>query len=544
MELSFIINAARRRWWLVALFALLGAVPGFLVQRDQTVEYQATSVLAIAPPRAAGETADPNLASGYIDSQVEVMRSGGLLQQIADDLGASFDDIDNAVTVDRRPGTDVVDIKAVDADPTTAQLIANTLAETYLDREGTDLNGVVEKRISDKRDELETAQDDLTTANAAISAVIAAYLDTAPRGTVPVAETIAPAEVSAATQATNDIDRLKDEISSLEGQLLSPQSSLIENAALPTNAVADRSTLILVGGAVAGGMLGLVLASLWAMSSTVLLDPRAIEEVLTAPVVGEIPRLRGLSANPAAALERLPKSVMPIIDQLCIRAEALGRVDEPLTVVVVGARRNVGSSTVAMAMANRYAAVHSHVVLVDADARDRTISRLLDGGRGGIPQLIRGARWDEASTRRRLLTPTKHEEVRVLGFGNDTEIKLQRNAIRQILATAQPEAQVVVVDGGAALGSAASIQLCQMADAVILAVPLKKLDATLLDDIAAQISRDRSHVLPVITPSLSRFRHRKPKTDQSPIGELPPTAMSASANGHQKDEPELTPVEA
>jgi capsular polysaccharide biosynthesis protein len=540
VELSFILNAARRRWWLVALCALLGAIPGFMAQRNHTVEYQATSVVAIAPPRAANQQ-NPTIEGGYIDSQVEILGSGALLQDVADALDLSFDEVQDAVAIDRRPGTDVVDVRATNLDPATAQAIANTLASEYLAGEDDGLNEVIQQRIDDKNDALDDARALNETATQDLADNVADWIRRNPTG-VPVPDAIDPVSFGQITQSQADIDRLQGEISDLENSLVVANSTLIEQAALPVTAVADRSQLILIGGAIAGGMLGLVLASIWAMSSTVVLDPRGIEEVLTAPVVGEIPRMRALAANQALALERLPKSIVPVVDQLCIRAEALGRVDEPLTVVVVGARRHVGTSTIAMAMANRYAAVHSAVVLVDADARDRTISQLLDGGRGGIPQLIRGARWDEPGTRRRLLTPTNQEEVRVLGFGNDTEIKLQRTAIRQILATAQPEAQVVVVDAGAAMGSAAAIQLCQMADAVVLATPLKKLDANLLDDIAAQISRDRAHVLPVITPTLGRFRQRKPKVEAKPIGELTQTAGSGTTNGHHP-ESELKPVD-
>lgn len=549
MELSFILNAARRRWWLVALCALLGAIPGLLSQRNQVTEYQATAVVAVAPPRSPVNQ-NTNVDSAYIDSQVEVLRSGALLQDTADAVGLTFDELHDGVLVERRPGTDVVDVRATHGDPLVAQRVANTLVNLYLAGESDGLNRDINRRIDDKRDELTAAQESLDAANEALAVAIAEFIEDNPQGAAEPA-VVDPVSASIITNSQADIDRLKDEISSLENSLLVSNSSLIELAARPVSPLPDRSTLILVGGAVAGTMMGLVLAALWAMSSTVVLDPKAVEEVLTAPVVGELPRLRALAANQASALERLPKPVVPIIDQLCIRAEALGRVDEPLTVVVVGARRHVGASTVAMAMANRYAAVHSNVVLVDADARDRTVSRLLDGGHGGILQLIRGARWDEPASRRRLLAPTGLPEVKVLGFGNDTEAKLQRTVVRQLLAAAQPEAQVVVVDGGTALGSATAIQLCQMADAVVLAVPLRKLDANLLDDISAQISRDRSHILPVITPTLSRFRPRRAKVEDKPIAELTSTTgtdaadakHSSSQNGHHAEDSELKPIE-
>ena len=50
MELSFVISAVRRRWWLVVIFAVLGALAARELSKPGVTEYEANAVLLVQPP--------------------------------------------------------------------------------------------------------------------------------------------------------------------------------------------------------------------------------------------------------------------------------------------------------------------------------------------------------------------------------------------------------------------------------------------------------------------------------------------------------------
>ena len=61
-------------------------------------------------------------------------------------------------------------------------------------------------------------------------------------------------------------------------------------------------------------------------------------------------------------------------------------------------------------------------------------------------------------------------------------------------------AHVVVIDGGALLEAATSMQFAQIVDTIVLAVPMKSQQLDGLEDIADQLGAQRiTSVLPVIT---------------------------------------------
>ena len=107
------------------------------------------------------------------------------------------------------------------------------------------------------------------------------------------------------------------------------------------------------------------------------------------------------------------------------------------------------------------------------------LSRLFDTTRGGgIGQLIeaelRARGGGDRQGARGCFVNTNMTEVKVLGFGSgDIGGQLHRVDMPLLLSAAAREGDVVIIDGGSILGSASSVELCKLADAVVVAVPLK-----------------------------------------------------------------------
>src|SRR5690606_10414076 len=117
------------------------------------------------------------------------------------------------------------------------------------------------------------------------------------------------------------------------------------------------------------------------LSPNVVTDEQA-EEILGMPVHGTVPSLPKLHTERHTLLDPLPAEAERFIDSLCVRAEATAvRGSSTLTVVVTGAQRTAGATTVAAAMARRFADNGSRVVLIDGDRQDPELARLFVDGR-------------------------------------------------------------------------------------------------------------------------------------------------------------------
>ena len=194
-----------------------------------------------------------------------------------------------------------------------------------------------------------------------------------------------------------------------------------------------------------------------------------------------------------------------------MRAEALGSVDRPLVIAVIGPRLGAGATTTSLAMAGRFAQQGSLVTLLDADDRDRTLSQLhppLDNA--GLSELVECIENEQDVEADSVLTPTELGGVNVIAQGEEMSVLRRANA-RAVVQTAAQFGDVLIVDGGPLLGSAAVIEAVRHADAIVLTIPLNKQLRSQLSDVVTQLGTDRAKLLTVINeptqPSfLARFR--------------------------------------
>ncbi|MFV0258429.1 MAG: hypothetical protein ACK5PP_08290, partial [Acidimicrobiales bacterium] len=91
MELAFVISALRRRFWLVTLFALLGALPGLRADPGASNNFSSTATLSIQAPSRANVnlfSADPDR---YVVSQLAVLNNSVLRAAVADQVTSATD---------------------------------------------------------------------------------------------------------------------------------------------------------------------------------------------------------------------------------------------------------------------------------------------------------------------------------------------------------------------------------------------------------------------------------------------------------------------
>jgi len=509
LELSFVLSALRRRFWVVSLFAFLGALPGLLTDPPVSNEYRSIADLVIQQPTQGSTSFFTSDADRYVIGQLSVLESAGLVSQVAQVNGLEPADVREAITIEQLPETDVVEIQAVYTDATIAQNIAQSYVDAYMNTLETDRSD--QNELDRLNSEIQILQNRLSNLNNRIQEQMQPYLDDSRRGNpppqIPQPNSVDPAAVSERDLAQAELQeliRVKNAL--ISDSRLRVNTRVIQNATQPLEPLPAGGQFLLAGGLFAGAMLGVAAALAWARFSTKVLDEDTASEILGAPVVSEFPHYRSLARQPLAAFQSLPRSAMPVIDQLCVLAEAKASIDQPLSVVVVGTQRGAGATTLALGMAERFAAGGSSVVLVDADVRDPRITAIFNAtADGGVPAVVAndGALIDQRG--RSVFTRTMDPEVSVLGLGsNRGQASLRRDTVASVLEAARRKAQIVVVDGGPALDLASTLQATALCDAVVLSVPLSRQKSDSLADLSRQLGAVREKLLPVVTSPARR----------------------------------------
>jgi Mrp family chromosome partitioning ATPase/capsular polysaccharide biosynthesis protein len=541
MELSFVISALRRRFWVVTLFALLGSLPGLTTDQVQSNTFESKAVLNIQAPTRTSLNVFSSDPDRYVQSQLSVLESESLAADVAADVSArttqplTAADLRTIVEIEHLPETDVVEITTTTDDPKKAQFISQAYADLYVAGLATT------ETDQEQRQSLDKAISDLTNRLAGIDERIRlAMVDYLPRKGDATPDPIPPTDIIDPDAASQRV-RIQAELIDLTAKRndldlqsrLKVNTEVIDNAPLPLEAKPVRGNFLLAGGLLAGAIFGVIVALLWARFSTKVLDEVSAGEILGAPVVSELPHYRSLSRNPLAAFQALPRGAVPTVDQLCVRAEALARIGEPLVVLVTGTMRSAGSTTLTLAMAERFAAGGASVVVIDGDVRDPRITALFNAtADGGVPSVIAndGAITDHRG--RSAFTRTMDPAVSVLGLGpNRGSAALRRDTVPAVLGAARRKAEIVVVDGGPVLDLASTLHFASVADAVVLAVPLARQKADALLDLARQLEPVSAKLLPVVTsPSRRSARGEVVGTDGTIVmpgpGSPPPYGSS------------------
>ena len=105
MELSFVISALKKRFWIIALFAMAGFVLGLTVAPSD-VSYEAESRLVVRQP-----VGDNQNSERYIATELSVIESSRFVRETAEEFpGLEFDDVAEAIEVVHDPETDIVSV--------------------------------------------------------------------------------------------------------------------------------------------------------------------------------------------------------------------------------------------------------------------------------------------------------------------------------------------------------------------------------------------------------------------------------------------------
>ncbi len=506
MELSFVIAALRRNGWVIIVCSVLGFFASLSIEPPRA-QYESNGLLLLSPSGFDGGVAYANQPDRFVLTQLGVLQAEGLAERVAERVNAGSSLEETAGSVSRNTemtqnlDSDTVNIATTTGQALRSQLIAQAYLDLYIEEARATVEGTSQPELDRLDDEIERVENELQSIQQEIVAVMAPFLPTPSdeiTKQIPAPGIVAPELTTRLENLTAQLKALNLSKIALESEVFSSFNTIIvQDATLPVNAIGN-STALLTGALVfVATTLGFIIALVWTRFSDRVLDDLQASEILGMPIVGEMDHARALRRSPLVAFDNLPSSLIPVIDQLSVRAEALGSVTEPLTVAVVGTQRVAGTTTLATAMAGRFSAAEFEVVLVDLDASDPYLSEAFGGIRGeGLAAVF-------TPNPERAFIRTGRTGVTLLGRGHRA-VSIRRDLVGEVLDVAKSRAHIVIIDAGSVLDAAATVELCDLVDAVVLAVPLRRQETRPLGHVARQFEPITKKVLPIITHPMAK----------------------------------------
>jgi Mrp family chromosome partitioning ATPase len=545
VELSFLISAVRRYWWLPLATMVLFAFLATQVTGGGVEQYKSRALVSITPPSDAGAAISFNNNSDrYIAGQLSLITSESMADRVATQVGggASAAAMKRLIVVAQLPASDVVEMAVITDDAEQSQRIVAAYVDQYFEVLTDQVKNQQKPGVDAIDAQIKAVESLLATANKEAEELLRPYRpepgDAIGTLTVPTLDQLDPALATRRANLQSEFQELTTSRNQLDlSSNLQVTSNIVQRATLADAPEPQSRRLLLIAGALAGLALGLATAVVLARLSPRVLDEEQLEDTLGRPLAAAYPRFAQLGKSRSPILAPLPANVSGVVDSLCVRAESMARSHDALVVVVAGTERSAGTTTLAASMANRFAANGAQTLLVDVDVRHPELSRVFAIDTPGLPALLSARPSETSKTRQRNsvdpFASTSIPGLRLLGLGpkGDTTV-IRRQNVGDIIDRTIEQAQVVVFDVGPAIETASSVEFAQLADALVLAVPFDRQRVDRLEELGDRLADRVDALLPVAMPAAARSSRRGasrgPKTSAEVVDVVEPVERELS----------------
>jgi capsular exopolysaccharide synthesis family protein len=515
MELRRYLAIVLRWWWLLALGTLSAAVAAFLVSRSQTPVYEAEGTILVNQAQAiTGPTYNDVLANQQLSKTYsQLVTSGPVLEQVGQNVGLSYERLEDMVSAQVRPETQLIDIRVRSTDPELAARVANETARVFAAH-------IRQAQLGQQS----TAESDLEKQVVAVQTSIDEKAQLVRRLGTPQPGLAEDQRQQQLAEAQAQLSSLRDNLAALQRRLQELRIdlarsinsvSLANPARVPTTPVSPRVTLNTILGAVLGlFVVGCIVAIAEYLDDTVK-TVAEVNQATGAPTLGAITRFatprrgRGKSATNGA-------SALALLDGRSSIAEAYRMVRTNLefarsggpnhTMLITSALPGEGKSTTAANLARVLAQTGRRVILVDADLRRPTLHRLFElPNSSGLSTLFVMDDPDVGV----FLQRTPVENLLLLPSGplppNPAEL-LSSRRMGEIIAALKDAADLVVFDSPPLLGVADAAALAAQLDGVVLVVDSGRTRANALTGAADALRRAQATIWGVVLNKLKAGR--------------------------------------
>ena len=420
----------------------------------------ATSTLLVEQSLITGSNAYSIPASAQLlDTYGQMMMSPSLVETVISRLGLSKDPASLAGKVQVKPinGTQLVRLSVTDSSPQQAKLMADTLAEIYVNqiqallaKPYTDRLAVIQKQIDGLAAQIEQSQTEIETLTAEKSQ----------------ADTQLPTHEILLTGFRNDYQTLQQDYEQIRLNAVKASNAVIivDQARVPEIPL-QRNLLYISLAAVVGLMLGIGLAFLVEQLNDRIRTSQDVSEKLGMVTLGTIGKIA--KGDNELVIDSQPTSYLAEAFRVLGTNIRLSNIGKPVRVLVVTSpARSEGKSVVAANLAVALAKTGVKVIAVDADLRLPRLHKIFEAEQkeGLTGSLLNGSVAG-------CLQPTKFEGLQLLPSGlvpPDSSELISSPQVAMLLDELAQLADYVIIDTPPLLTIADATILASKSDGVLL----------------------------------------------------------------------------
>ena len=498
MELREYVTLLRKWLWLILLCTLIAGAIAYLVSRNMTPIYEASSTLRVnqaSNPATTVAYADILTSERLARTYATLLTSRPVLEETARRLGIDVDGLADAVTVTTVRDTLLLEIKVEGPDPKLIADIANVLPQVFIDRDREQQLGQVTRwregleaeidatlaDIARTQEELKAADDSQKTR---LEASLAQYRTT-------YSTLLASAQQAKITeaQATNNL-------------------VVSEPAIVPEDPVRPRTLTNTLLAAVIGAMLAVGAAFLIEYLDDTVKTPDDIERVTGMSTLGAIARLKetgGTRQLIAWLRTKAPESEAYRTLRTNIQFSS---VDKPIrTLLVTSSSPGEGKSTTTANLAVVLAQTNQKVIVVDTDLRRPVLHKVFSvpNNTGLTAALLAGEAWTVGDH----LQSTEIENLMLLPSGpvppNPSEL-LGSHRMGHLIQALANEADIVIFDSPPVLAVTDAAVMARQVDGVLIVADAGRTKEGALVNATAELQKTGANVLGV---ALNRLDPRR-----------------------------------
>ena len=488
-----------RKWlWLILLCTLLAGAIAYLVSRNMTPIYEASSTLRVnqaANPATTVAYADVLTSERLARTYATLLTSRPVLDETARRLSIDVEGLADTVNVTTVRDTLLLEIKVEGPDPKLIADIANVLPQVFIDRDREQQLGQVtlwregleteiEATLADiarTQEEMKTADDNQKTR---LEASLAQYRTT-------YSSLLANAQQAkiSESQAINNL-------------------VVSEPAIVPEDPIRPRRLTNTLLAAVIGAMLAVGAAFLIEYLDDTVKTPDDIERVSGLSTLGAIARLKdagGTRQLIAWLRTKAPESEAYRTLRTNIQFSS---VDKPIrTLLVTSSSPGEGKSTTTANLAVVLAQTNQKVIVVDTDLRRPVLHKVFSvpNNTGLTTALLAGG----TRTLAHHLQPTEIENLLLLPSGpvppNPSEL-LGSHRMGQLIQTLADEADIVIFDSPPVLAVTDAAVMARQVDGVLVVADAGRTKEGALANAVAELQKTGVNVLGV---ALNRLDPRR-----------------------------------
>jgi capsular polysaccharide biosynthesis protein/Mrp family chromosome partitioning ATPase len=458
--LALYLDVLRSRLWFIVLMVALSILATAVVVATAEKAYKANADVLVTPIPGnnsslfgfglPSESGDP---TRDVETLAQVIATPAVAARVRAELGVetSAQSLLSQVSVEPVAQSNIVTITAEASDPDFAAVLANEFGEAA---------------IAERTERFHELLD-------AVIPRLRRQLAELPRG-----ETAARDAVSTRLQDLETYRALDDPTLHLETRAVPPPSASSPRTVL---SIAASFVAALVLGV--GGVLGLH-----------LLDTRIIREEdlrgYRIPILARIPLETPRGRRPRVAPSHLSAGTMDAFRRLGSALAARSDGHAKQTIFVTGASPSDGKTTTSLNLARSLAMMNERVVLIEADARQPSLSRVLGlmpaydvsdvlGGRSSLVDALEPA--DGLNPGLRVLFQRQRDR--------SVAPHISSNAADALIRDAELAADWVIFDGPALNYAPDALPLAKRANSILLVIRMRKTRVSELSDLAELLSQ-------------------------------------------------------